>query len=59
DAVVGGYSSNVELSSLFSIEESAPDSLITKGLGFLGQELLHIKKDPIIRILRYTLYHYE
>jgi hypothetical protein len=59
DAVVWWYSSNVELSSLFSIEESAPDSLITKWLWFLWQELLHIKKDPIIRILRYTLYHYE
>jgi adenylate kinase family enzyme len=36
-----------------------PDYTITHGLAYLGQELLYTKKDPLIRILRYTLYHYE
>jgi hypothetical protein len=33
--------------------------ILNAGLAELGRELLHTKKDPIIRILRYTLYHYE
>jgi cell division ATPase FtsA len=33
--------------------------LLATALSDLAQELLHTKKDPIIRILRYTLYHYE
>lgn len=37
----------------------AQDSAVIHGLALLGQELLHTKKDPIVRILRYTLYHYE
>lgn len=32
---------------------------LSRWLALLWQELLHTKKDPIIRILRYTLYHYE
>jgi hypothetical protein len=33
--------------------------LLTHGLSLLGSELLFVKKDPLIRLLRYALYHYE
>jgi hypothetical protein len=46
--------------AMTSMSDSTPSEyLITNWLGYLGQELLYTKKDPIIRILRYTLYHYE
>lgn len=35
------------------------DKMLTYGLALIGQELLLVKKDPIIRILRYVLYNYE
>jgi hypothetical protein len=31
----------------------------TYGLALMAKELLHIKKDPLVRILRYVLYQYE
>lgn len=31
----------------------------THALGLLARELLLIKKDPVIRILRYVLYNYD
>ncbi|GAB0174707.1 MAG: hypothetical protein HHAS10_05860 [Candidatus Altimarinota bacterium] len=56
---VGIHTKIQELSGLVGEKVIPKDFIITHGLSFLGQELLHIKKDPIIRILRYTLYHYE
>ena len=47
---------------IFGLEEATgvdPDHSCIYGLSLLGEELLYTKKDPIIRILRYTLYHYE
>lgn len=35
------------------------DSVIPYGLAIMAQELLLVKKDPLIRILRYILYNYE
>ena len=35
------------------------DYSICFGLSLLAQELLVLKKDPVIRILRYVLYHYD
>jgi hypothetical protein len=32
---------------------------VTYGLALLAEELLVVKKDPIVRILRYVLYAYE
>lgn len=40
-----------------SLKES--DSAIPYGLAIMAQELLLVKKDPLIRILRYILYNYE
>lgn len=36
-----------------------PDKVITYGLALMAHELLLVKKDPLIRILRYVLYNYE
>lgn len=35
------------------------DSAIPYGLALMAQELLLVKKDPLVRILRYVLYNYE
>jgi hypothetical protein len=35
------------------------DMLITYGLALMASELLLVKKDPLVRILRYVLYNYE
>ena len=36
-----------------------PDQCTTYGLALMAQELLYVKKDPLVRILRYVLYQYE
>ncbi len=46
------------LSSLVPMPQ-ANNSPVTHALALLAQELLYTKKDPLIRILRYALYHYE
>lgn len=56
---VGEIQEKHQLASLIEDDSIPPDYVIPIWLSELGQELLHIKKDPIIRILRYTLYHYE
>ncbi len=35
------------------------DKMLTYGLALIAQELLLVKKDPVVRILRYVLYNYE
>jgi hypothetical protein len=40
-------------------ENPQEDSLLPYGLSIIAHELLLVKKDPIIRILRYILYSYE
>ena len=40
-------------------EKISSEYIINHGLALLWYDLLLTKKDPIIRILRYTLYHYE
>ncbi len=56
---IGYDGKNLHLAEASMMEKISREYLITHGLSHLGQELLYIKKDPIIRILRYTLYHYE
>lgn len=36
-----------------------PDTIMCYSLAILAEELLVVKKDPLIRILRYVLYNYE
>lgn len=40
-------------------EEYGGDYAVCFGLSVLAHELLVLKKDPVIRILRYVLYHYD
>ncbi len=40
-------------------EVTSGDYAICFGLSMLAHELLVLKKDPVIRILRYVLYHYD
>ncbi len=56
---IGYDGKNLHLAETSMMERIPKEYLITEGLSYLGQELLYTKKDPIIRILRYTLYHYE
>lgn len=35
------------------------DQVVTHGLAEIATELLSVKKDPLVRLLRYVLYHYE
>ena len=56
---IGYDGKHLHLSETPMLEPIAREYLITSGLSHLAQELLYTKKDPIIRILRYTLYHYE
>lgn len=54
-----GYSVRKKrLNSLISKEQRHEES-ITHGLALTASELLVVKKDPLIRILRYVLYSYE
>lgn len=46
------------LSSLVKTTERHEET-ITHGLALTASELLLVKKDPLIRILRYVLYNYE
>lgn len=56
---IGYDGTHLHLAETSTIEKIPREYLITSWLSHLGQELLYTKKDPIIRILRYTLYHYE
>lgn len=47
------------LADSLSLDTIEKEYLITHGLSLLARELLFVKKDPLIRILRYALYHYE
>lgn len=49
---------HIDYHSLSPALEEA-DSAIPHGLAIMAQELLLVKKDPLIRILRYVLYSYE
>ncbi len=35
------------------------DQCVVHGLSLMAKELLLVKKDPLVRILRYVLYQYE
>ena len=56
---IGYDGKNLHLAETPMMGKISREYLITHGLSYLWQELLYTKKDPIIRILRYTLYHYE
>lgn len=53
--------SQVQIKLLYEMLESkiAHDQCMTYGLSLMARELLLVKKDPLVRILRYVLYQYE
>ncbi len=68
DSIVQQFSKQLEMSYDYSFRflplgngdtEKNSDYSICFGLSLLAQELLVLKKDPVIRILRYVLYHYD
>ncbi len=50
---------HLHLANTQNTPRESKEYLITEWLSLLAQELLFRKKDPLIRILRYALYHYE
>ena len=54
-----GYSVRKKRLSSLVNPEYRHDESITYGLALTASELLVVKKDPLIRILRYVLYSYE
>ena len=51
----------VQIRRLHEMAESKimHDQCMTHGLALMAKELLLVKKDPLVRILRYVLYQYE
>lgn len=61
DAFEAVYGSSLRKHRLIDVVEAPEnnDKMLTYGLALIAQELLLVKKDPIVRILRYVLYNYE
>ena len=55
------YKSDIRMLEFSKILEKKkdPDTIMCYSLAILAEELLVVKKDPLIRILRYVLYNYE
>lgn len=56
---MAGYSVRKERLTTLVKSENKRNECITHGLALTASELLLVKKDPLIRILRYVLYSYE
>lgn len=54
-----GYTVRKEKLTSLIESEKRHDECVTYGLALTASELLLVKKDPLIRILRYVLYSYE
>lgn len=54
-----GYNVRKKLLNSLAKEENRHEESVTYGLALTASELLVVKKDPLIRILRYVLYSYE
>lgn len=50
---------NVWVQRFTDLLECDVDRVVTNGLAEIATELLMVKKDPLVRILRYVLYNYE
>jgi hypothetical protein len=53
------YHRDLRLLRFSDILECETDMVVTHGLAEIATELLMVKKDPLVRILRYVLYNYE
>lgn len=59
DILTEQYGSNFRIQRFSDILECETDRVVTQGLADIATELLMVKKDPLVRILRYVLYNYE
>lgn len=53
------YGKRIRILRFSDILECETDMVVTHGLAEIATELLMVKKDPLVRILRYVLYTYE
>ncbi len=53
------YGTRLRTLRFADILECETDMVVTHGLAEIATELLMVKKDPLVRILRYVLYNYE
>lgn len=53
------YKQKIHIHRLSDIVDIPPEQVVNHGLSLLADELLVVKKDPLVRILRYVLYSYE
>lgn len=49
----------IHLLTFAQLLDSESDTIVSSGLAEIATELLMVKKDPLVRILRYVLYNYE
>ena len=59
DILTEQYSKKLHTQRFSDILECETDMVVTHGLAEIATELLMVKKDPLVRILRYVLYNYE
>jgi cobalamin biosynthesis Co2+ chelatase CbiK len=59
EAISEEYDNRVRILRFSEILECDADMVVTHGLAEIATELLMVKKDPLVRILRYVLYNYE
>ncbi len=57
--IIDAYSSKVRIMRFADIVDAPADEVVPYGLSLIATELLMVKKDPLVRILRYVLYNYE
>lgn len=53
------YTQKLWVQRFSDILDCDADQVVTEGLAQIATELLMVKKDPLVRILRYVLYNYE
>lgn len=59
ESIHAGYGNKIKIQSFADIMECDSDKVVIGWLADIATELLMVKKDPLVRILRYVLYNYE
>lgn len=58
-ALIEEYATKIRIQRFSDILDCDADQVVTHWLSDIATELLMVKKDPLVRILRYVLYSYE
>jgi hypothetical protein len=53
------FSTSVTKHTIASVIQMDTDAVVPYGLALMASDLLVVKKDPLVRILRYVIYNYE